>query len=142
MCLVHPSRCFGSLPCRVLVYSHYCIVTDSPLGLYLWLPPPGQRLRALEPREVGVKDIVGLQGGGNHWVGLRTVAEDLLPHFWQRVLWPRHACDQCRRDIVLDEGETTSVRVMACDGVTNTRWAKCAILDCEEDLPSLGGESY
>lgn len=109
-------------------------------GPWMWVAPAGQTLNADDPQEVAVKDVVGQQGGANYWAGLRVVMEELLEKFWQTVPWARHVCNRCTKNVTLDDGQATTVRVMAADGVVNTRWTKCKVLHCTQDLSSGRGQ--
>lgn len=94
---------------------------------------------AHSPQEVGVVAMRGDQTGDNHWKGLRTTMTEVLDELSETARWAGHACDLCRKDIVVDE-EYHSVKAAAVDGITATRHAKCIFHGCRLDLPGLGGQ--
>ena len=83
-------------------------------------------------------DISGELLGANHWAGVRDVVAELQQSFWKKTPWPGHACDLCRRMVVVN-GEPRTIKAAVIDGCNNTRHPKCKVYECALDLESLGG---
>lgn len=107
-------------------------------GPWVWVPPEGCNLVAETPEEVRIMDIEGEQQGAHHWAGLHSIMEELLKSFWSKTPWPGHACDICRRTVIVDEEERT-IRAAVIDGCNNTRHPKCKVYECPRGLKRGAG---
>ena len=83
-------------------------------------------------------DVEGEQQGAHYWAGLQSMMSQLLTSIWSKTPWPGHACDVCRRTVVVN-GEERSIKAAVVDGCNNTSHPKCKVYECPRSLQRGAG---